>query len=153
MHEHLHCYGSRRARGSLGAQWYAEWLYEVHNRALFDWIVCDPSQGSLIATLRDDYGLPVFPANNDKHARITVLNDLLDLGRLTFSPGTPGLEEFGEYRYAQAKDYRAGSANPVETRTPAGHHADFLDALGYAVLAVMEGLPDTAPTRMRVAIR
>ena len=127
-------------RGAPTAEEIGSFLFRMHNVAPFNAIVCDPSAANMIATLRA-MGLPVMAANNDKAARIAAMKQVLKDGRLTIAEACTNLiNEFKTYWYAERKDMQSGGVSAVETRTPASHHADGLDEVGYMVLAWLNGI-------------
>ena len=139
--EHMHIYGEMYRRGPTGAEELSEYLGRLHRAGPLDLVLVDPSQGSLIATLRS-LGWNAHPANNDKADGIATVSTWLRNGRLTIAPEcTNLLAEFSTYWWAERREMQAGSPRPTATRTPASHHADALDALRYAVLGVIKGLP------------
>lgn len=142
--EHMHVYGEYYRRGPIGAADVSEYLGVLHAAAPLDIVFVDPSQASLVATLRQ-LGWNAYGANNDKSDGIATVGTWLRNGRLTMAPECRNLiAEFQTYWWAERRDMAVGGARPTATRTPAAHHADALDALRYAVLGVIKGLPRSA---------
>lgn len=139
-------------RGMVPASAYAEYLQAIHEEAPFDVIVVDPSAASLIATLKGDYGLPCYPANNDRAFGITVTQDAFRSRRLVILEDCEELiYQLGTYWFDQRKE---GSTSNVTfaTKTPASHHADLIDPTRYECVAVYEGFPRiTGPVRLEMA--
>lgn len=143
--ERVHVYSLSRRRGPVGVQEMAEWFWEIEQRGggKFNWTVCDPSAVSVPKSLIQ-VGIPCYPANNDKRARLGLVATWLKSGRLTFSPHLKEIaEEMHSYWYVERKENGLGGGNPAATRTPANHHADLLDVLGYICLAIVAGLPSS----------
>ena len=140
MGQRLHVYGELYHRGNIGALEWSEYLVRLHAVGPIDLVLVDPSQASQVATLRS-LGWNAHPANNAKLERInTVTRHLMD-GRLTISPECRNLiHEFETYWWKPRREGQVGGTGH-ETTTPAAHHADALDALGYAVLGAIKGLP------------
>jgi hypothetical protein len=97
-------------------------------------ITVDPSSRVTAETLYK-LSLPAKPANNDKGARIMFLRTLLKSGRLTIDPSIPQVvTEMESYYFAEPSEH--GQSNTWATVTAGKHHADSLDALGYAVMEI-----------------
>ena len=127
-------------RGAVSAQDMSEWMAQLHAIAPIDIVFVDPSQASLVATLRS-LGWNAHPANNAKLDRISAVSRMMLDGRILFSPlCEPLFHEMETYWWPPHREMQAGG-RASETRTGAGHHADAADALGYAVLGVIKGLP------------
>lgn len=146
--ERVHVYSLFRQRGAVGVQEMAEWFWEIEQRGKgeFDLGVCDPSAVSVPVSLNQLWGWQSiwYPANNDKAARLGLVKTWLKSGRLTFSPHLKEIaEEMHSYWYIERKENGLNAGKATATRTPAHHHADLLDVLGYICLAIVAGLPNT----------
>ena len=119
---------------------YATYLFQLHNVAPFDLIVGDPSSANMIASLAA-LGLPVVAANNDVADRIQVMTWMFRNSLLTVDDERCGnlVTELGSFWYAERKDMQSGG-KALEFRTPGHHHADAITCVGYAALAVRDGL-------------
>lgn len=138
--EHIHVYAELYHRGRLSALDISEYLGKADKVGHIDFVVSDPSQGSLVETLRQ-LGWNAHGANNDKGDGIGQVRAMLLENRLTISPTCTNLiTEFGTYWWPTRQHLQAGG-KATDTRTPGHHHADALDALRYAVLAILKGLP------------
>ena len=138
--ERMHVYGVLSGLGAWAVDRYTDYLQRLESVAHIDAVVVDPS--AKIYPTMAAMGWPATPANNDKTLRIATMSHLLRSRRLTIDPRFPGLiNEFGSYWLVQRKEGDNGG-NALLTHAGPGHHADCLDALGYAVLAVLAGLPD-----------
>ena len=127
-------------RGAVSAQDMSEWMAKLHAIAPIDIVFVDPSQASLVATLRS-LGWNAHPANNAKLDRIAAVSRMMLDGRLLFSRHCePLFHELETYWWPPAREMQAGG-RASDTRTGSGHHADAADALGYAILGVLKGLP------------
>lgn len=132
-------------RGAVSAQEMSDWMGQIHAVAPIDIVFVDPSQASLVATLRT-LGWNAHPALNAKLDGIAAVRRMLMDGRLLFSKHCePLLHEFETYWWPAQKELEAGG-RASDTRTGKGHHADALDALRYAILGVLKGLPNGAAT-------
>lgn len=152
--EHIHVHTELMyQRGATSNFEIAERIFQAHKLAPFDFVVSDPSNTTLVNDFRR-LGLPAYPADNSKSARIAAVTMLLKLGRLTIDPRCTNLiHEFETYYWAQRRDGGLTSGNAVATTTPADHHADGLDVLGYICLAILNGLPQHTSRSMRVEVR
>lgn len=139
--ERMHVYGARRFAAAVGAEPISETLSRFAADGSLDLIVCDPSQRVTIETLAA-MGWPCYPAQSDKAGRISLVASLLKSGRLTVEPSISAqiLEEVQSYYWRERRDMTSGGSG-WDTATSGHHHADLLDALGYACLATLYGLP------------
>lgn len=144
--EELQVYGEKQIRGPISSMDVSAYLGPIHSRAKFDRIYIDKTQTSLIEQLRRE-GWPAYPASNDKAGRISAMGSLFKELRL-FLPRecVDTLHEMDTYWYSERRDMAIGNSASVQTKTPAGHHADLVDALGYAVMGILQGLPGIPST-------
>lgn len=138
--ERMAVYGEHCIKGAMSAMDVSNWLSVPEERGHIDIVFVDPSQASMIASLRQ-LGWNAHPANNSKLEGIGVVKRMLLDGRLTIPPECKQLiYQLGTYWWPTRKHLQAGG-NPSDTRTAADHHADLPDCLRYAVLGVFKGLP------------
>ena len=111
-------------------------------------VVCDPSQGVAIETLRHTYGLPARAADNKRGEGLGMVSFLLDNDRLTIDPScVDSIAEFPGYRWATRVD--SNDKTRFATTTPVDHHADAMDARRYAVLEITAMLHASVGPRIR----
>ena len=130
---HLHVYDMLYRRGAVSIDAMATWMYGLG--APIDYIVGDFGKESPYVAQFTAYGFPTTGANKDKGARISLHQWALERDMLTISPHCePLIREYYTYWHD------AKSPNPNATKTPEDHHADGLDALGYVIVSVLEGM-------------
>ncbi len=127
------------ARPGLGLAEVGQQLAAWSARRKLDLVACDGSEPVAIATLRAA-GFPAVAADKSRETGIRLVQE-----RLGGEP--PGLTvdsecralvgEFGEYVWSE----RRIGATMVRSDTPVDHHADCLDALRYAVMALGQARP------------
>lgn len=138
--DYAHVYGEMYRREPVGAIEISEYLAMLHSVAPLDLVLVDPSQASLVATLRS-MGWNAHAANNEKLEGIALVRRLLLDGRLTVDKACANLiNEFTGYWWPPREHLKAGG-KASDTRTAAGHHADALDALRYITIGILKGLP------------
>jgi len=138
--EHLHQQGEFYKRGEVAIDDVVSYLSQLHNIAPFDMIVIDPSAKGWVEQLKR-YGLPAYPAYNSRGAGLESVRFLLQQGRLSIGEKCQNsISEFAGYRWAKKRDQDTGER--YATDTAFDHHADAMDARRYAVMAVLNGLPD-----------
>jgi len=136
--ERMHIFNEKRWEGLVPASTYAE---RINKLGRVDVIAIDPSAQSLIATLRDDYGLPAIAANNDRAFGISQVQEAFRSRRLTIAESCEWLQrEIASYWFKERPE-GGGSVSSFETRTGAGHHGDLCDCVRYGVMAVYDGFP------------
>ena len=105
-------------------------------------VVSDPSNRLLIESLAR-LGFRSEPASRDKAARIQNMITFFRARRLTISPWCSSLvEQLYQYYWVEGDPRGGGGKNAFQTTTNTdSHHADAIDALGYAVVAGFRGVP------------
>lgn len=144
--------------GSIPTEEVASWMLALHRIGKLDMVVCDvPSDAStLIADLRR-YGLPAHKANKDRGSRLQEHSRWLDSGHLVIHEScVKSIGEYAGYRWAERTD--PNSKERYKTATPVDHHADAMDARGYALLALVQACFKTSvitkvPVRYRRGVR
>ena len=130
---HLHVYDLLYRRGAVSIDEMATWIYGLASP--IDYIVGDFGKESPYVAQFTAYGFPTTGANKDKGARISLHQWALERDMLTISPHCePLIREYYTYWHDPK------SPNPNATKTPEDHHADGLDALGYVIVSVLEGM-------------
>lgn len=142
--ERLHVYAIHHVRGGIDDLAVNELLgrWEQELRGRFTRIVKDAAGGaSAILTLRR-MGWPVVAADKARE-EIAYVQGLFRSGRLTIDPACYAdvEREIGSYWWEDRIDRTRGTAPSWATKTSSDHHADVLDAIRYAVVAVKHGLP------------
>lgn len=142
----VHQYAELYRRGAVGLDEIGGFL----RRYPVDTVVCDPSQGVAIETLRQTFHLPARAANNKRGEGLGMVAFLLDNDRLTIDPScTESIAEFPGYRWANKVD--PNDKTRFATSTPVDHHADAMDARRYAVLEITAMLSaHTGPRILRL---
>ncbi len=98
--------------------------------------MCDPSQGTAIATLQQTFGLPARPADNRRGDGLGLVAFLLENDRLTIDPScTNSIAEFPGYRWATRVD--PSDKIRYATSTATDNHADAHDARRYAITELL----------------
>jgi hypothetical protein len=114
-------------RGPVGADRLGAFLSQYP----VDAVMCDPSQGTAIATLQQTFGLPARPADNRRGDGLGLVAFLLEHDRLTIDPScTNSIAEFPGYRWATRVD--PSDKTRYATSTATDNHADAQDARRYA---------------------
>jgi len=130
-HQNVHQYAEFYRRGVVGLDEIGGFL----KRFPVDSVVCDPSQGIAIETLKRTYNLPARPADNKRGEGLGMVAFLFDNDRLSIDPEcTDSIAEFPGYRWANKVD--PNDKTRYATTTPVDHHADAMDARRYAVLEI-----------------
>lgn len=142
--QRVHQFAEFYQRGTVGPNQIGEFLahYPV------DTVMCDPSQGTSIAALKETFKLNARPAKNNRADGLGLVAFLLDSDRLTIEPTcVNSIREFAGYRWANRTDQN--DRTRYATSTPVNNHADAMDARRYAVAEVLAMLmPHTKmPTR------
>lgn len=129
--QHIHQYAEFYKRGSVGLDEICGFL----KRYRVDSVVCDPSQGIAIQTMRQTYSLPARPAENKRGEGLGMVATLLEADRLSIDEScVDSINEFPGYRWANKTD--PNDRTKYATTTPVDHHADAMDARRYAVLEI-----------------
>ena len=140
--------------GSIPTEEIASWMLALHRIGKLDMVVCDvPSDAStLVADLRR-FGLPAHKANKDRGSRLQEHARWLESGRLVLHQScVASIGEYAGYRWAERTD--PNSKERYKTTTPVDHHADAMDARGYALLALVQACFKTSVvTRVPVKYR
>lgn len=148
--DQAYVFGCRRFRGAQSADAIANQLSIFEEKGKLSLVVVDRTNMTLVESLRQ-MGYNAHAASADKGARISTMKGWLKSGRLTMPPTfTDLIEEFHSYFKKDRADNVSGG-NPWETTTVGNHHADLLDALGYAVLETQGGrlnASDPGPVRI-----
>jgi hypothetical protein len=125
--------------GALTSQDACTWLRVLHDVAPFDRISIDAGSGTAtkLADLRiAGPELPFVEAIKARGARLDNHAWFLQEGRLTYHEGCGELvAEYAQYRWATRTD--PTSKERYKTSTPVDHHADGIDAVGYALLEAL----------------
>lgn len=131
-------YGEFYRRGLPTLEQIDDYLARLESAGHIHAIPVDPSAKGWVVALQSR-GWPAFEADNDRGAGIAAVRTWLKSGRLTISPNARNLlTEFDSYWWADRSDGMSGG-KAVETKTPAHHHGDGLDALRYAILSLQQG--------------
>lgn len=141
---HIHQYGEFYRRGDVAFDDVTGYLATLGR---VDIVVVDPSAKGWVAQLQR-YGFPAHEADNKRDTGIEAVRWLLGNGRLTIGRECHNsIAEFVGYRWAKRRDGDTGER--YATSTAVDHHADAMDARRYAVMAVLNGIPNRAG-RVRV---
>lgn len=133
---HVHQYAEFYKRGAVATDEIIAFLRPYKPGA----VVCDPSQGVAIETMRRQ-GIPARGANNKRGEGLGMVSFLLDHDRLTIDPAcVDSIAEFPGYRWPMRVD--PNDKTRYATTTPVDHHADAMDARRYAVLEITAMLHD-----------
>ena len=148
--DQAYVFGCRRFRGAQSADGIANQLSIFEGKGRINLVVVDRTNITLVESLRQ-MGYNAHAASADKGARISTMKGWLKSGRLMM-PDSFGdlIEEFHSYFKKDRNDNVSGG-NPWETTTVGQHHADLLDALGYAVMETQGGrlnASDPGPVRL-----
>lgn len=130
--QRIHQFAEFYERGPIGADRIGGFISQYP----VDAVMCDPSQGTAIATLQQTFGLPARPADNRRGDGLGLVAFLLDNDRLTIDPTcTNSIAEFPGYRWAT----RTNPADKTRyaTSTAVDDHADAHDARRYAVVELL----------------
>lgn len=134
---HVHQYAEFYKRGAVATDEIIAFLRPYKPGA----VVCDPSQGVAIETMRRQ-GIPARAANNKRGEGLGMVSFLLDHDRLTIDPTCQdSIAEFPGYRWPMRVD--PNDKTRYATTTPVDHHADAMDARRYAVLEITAMLHDS----------
>jgi hypothetical protein len=127
----IHQFDEFYKRGPVGVEELGAWLV---SRGPWFRVVCDPSEGTAIASLRAA-GLPAVAANN-KRSAISLTASFLDQSRLTIAERCKeSRKEFIGYAWRDRID--SNSKDHYKTSTPVDHHADAMDARRYALAEIV----------------
>jgi hypothetical protein len=127
----IHQYTEFYRRGAVGL----DEICGFFKRYKVDSVVCDPSQGIAIQTMRQTYALPARPAENKRGEGLGMVATLLEADRLSIDEScVDSINEFPGYRWANKTD--PNDRSKYATTTPVDHHADAMDARRYAVLEI-----------------
>lgn len=141
--QHVHQYAEFYKRGAVGVDEIGGFI----RRFPVDSVVCDPSQGVAIETLKRSFNLPARAANNRREGINTVIF-LFQNDRITIDPLCgDSIAEFPGYRWANKTD--PNDHTKYATTTPVDHHADAMDARRYAVLEITAMLHSTHGSPVR----
>jgi hypothetical protein len=128
----IHQFAEFYERGPVGADKIGGFI----SRFKVDAVMCDPSQGTAIATLNQTFGLPARPADNRRGDGLGFVAFLLENDRLTIDPSCKdSIAEFPGYRWAQRTD--PNDKTRYATTTAVDNHADAMDARRYAVAELL----------------
>lgn len=140
-------YKQFRRKGVLDPITLHEWLQDLQNRGPITAIVIDTADaagqlGTVLSTL-SRMGWPMYPANRSKALGIPHLQSLFKSGRLTIPPDyQPVFEgEIYSWMFPPRKPDHVGGDTWATVVTTSEHHADLLQALRYACVAVLDGYP------------
>lgn len=129
--QRVHQYAEFYRRGAVGLDEIGGFI----KRFPVDSVVCDPSQGIAIETLKRTYKIPARAAENKRGEGLGMVAFLFENDRLTIEPtNTDSINEFPGYRWANKTD--PNDRTRYATTTPVDHHADAMDARRYAVLEI-----------------
>lgn len=113
-----------------------------HRLAPFHAIICDKSEGTLIATLRAA-GLPAVGSADfaDREIGIGVVKAfLVSMQYGHIASATVTRREFGSYRFRMRR--APGETDQYATSTPVDHHGDHLDCIRWILMALSQGRTD-----------
>ncbi len=131
--QRIHQFAEFYERGAVGADRIGGFLSQFPN---LDAVMCDPSQGTAIATLQQTFNLPAQAADNRRGDGMGLVSFLLDNDRLTIDPTCRhSIEEFPGYRWREATD--PSDKQRYQTKTPVDHHADAMDARRYGIAELL----------------
>lgn len=143
-HHHIHQYAEFYKRGAVGTDEIGGFLSQYPVGA----VMCDPSQGVAIETLRQTFGLPARAADNRRGEGLGMVAFLLDNDRLSIDPScVDSIAEFPGYRWANKTD--PNDKTRYATSTPVDHHGDAMDARRYAVLEITAMLSEYTGPRVQ----
>lgn len=130
--QRVHQFAEFYERGPVGADRIGGFISQFN----VDAVMCDPSQGTAIATLRQTFGLPARAADNRRGDGLGMVAFLLENDRLTIEPECKNsIAEFPGYRWATRVD--PNDKTRYATTTTVDNHADAMDARRYAVVELL----------------
>jgi hypothetical protein len=130
--QNVHQFAEFYERGAIGVDQIAGFIAQYP----VDAVLCDPSQGTAIATMQQTFGLPARAADNRRGDGLGLVAFLLDNDRLTIEPDCKSsIAEFPGYRWATRVD--PNDKTRYATTTAVDNHADAHDARRYAVAELM----------------
>jgi hypothetical protein len=140
--ERHHVHAVRRVRAGLDDFAVHQWLSDLHAQGPITRVVKDAAGGASSVMTLQRMGWPAFPADKSRE-EIAYVQGLFRSGRLTIDPSCYAdvEREIGSYWWEDRTDRTRGSRGNWQTKTGTDHHADVLDAIRYAVVAVKHGLP------------
>lgn len=133
--QHVHQFAEFYERGTLGVDALGSFISKYNP----DTVMCDPTQGTSIATLRETWNVNARKANNNRGDGMGLIAFLLDNDRLTISPScVNSISEFTNYRWAARTD--PNDKKRYATTAAVNHHADAHDARRYATAELLSML-------------
>lgn len=130
--QNIHQFAEFYERGPIGADRIGGFIAQFN----VDAVMCDPSQGTAIATLQQTFNLPARPADNRRGDGLGLVAFLLENDRLTIGPScTNSIAEFPGYRWATRVD--PNDKTRYATTTTVDNHADAHDARRYAITELL----------------
>jgi hypothetical protein len=130
--QHVHQFAEFYERGAVGVDKIAGFIAQYP----VDAVLCDPSQGTAIATMQQTFGLPARAADNRRGDGLGLVAFLLDNDRLTIEPDCKAsIAEFPGYRWATRVD--PNDRTRYATTASVDNHADAMDARRYAVAELL----------------
>lgn len=149
--EQIHQYGEFYKQGDVAVDDVISYVAKLNSLAPLDMVVVDPSAKGWVEQLQR-YGFPAYPANNARGAGLESVRFMLGNGRLTISPDAQrSIAEFRSYRWAKRRD--ADTGERYATSTAEDHHADAMDARRYALMAILNGLPNHTTQKQPLKFR
>ena len=133
--QHVHQFAEFYETGSIGVDALGAFI----SKYPVDTVMCDPTQGTSIATLKETWRVNARKANNNRGDGMGLVAFLLDNDRLTISPScVNSIAEFTSYRWAARTD--PNDKRRYATTAAVNHHADAHDARRYATAELLSML-------------
>lgn len=149
---HIHKYDELYRRGPVPVDDLAQFLVQF---PMLDAIECPPEQATVIATLKQSYGLPAHAANNKRADGLNLFASVLEADEFTFDADhcQESIAEFPGYRWAERTD--PNDKTRYATKTPVDHHADGKDSERYGLMEILAFMhdPGVKLTRLTTAGR
>ena len=147
--QNVHQFAEFYKRGTVGVEEIGKFISQFK----VDAVMCDPSQGTSIATLSQSFNIPARKANNRRGDGMGLIAFLLSEQRLTIDPSCKdSINEFHGFRWRESTD--PNDRKRYTTKTSVDHHADAMDARRYAVVELLAMLmPHTTMPRSTLSGR
>lgn len=143
--EHINVYAPEfYRRGDVTPDMLVEFLAKADKVAKVQRITIGETGGNLVTNHFRRAGYPAIKADMAKGEGIEYVRWALQNNLITVDPGCENMvTEFGMYRWAQKKDPYEGDR--YATSIPGDRHGDAMDALRYAIFAIVGNLRGARP--------
>lgn len=137
-------YAAQRLHGGDIVHWH-EWLSRANEHGRIGLVAVGETGGTTLVASLVRMGWPAVKAVMDRSRIAGTMAGLFKSGRLTVDPSCSAPIEAEVASYYWAKSFNdTGKGQQWATETGAGHHADLLDALRYAVVTGIDRPPAVA---------